>query len=82
MVLIGVLVGTLWGAGQALGGSEPVPGRVGDSRYQVQAGDTLWTIARREVGPEGDPRPLIADIHDLNGLPTSALRTGQVLVLP
>lgn len=83
MVLIGVLVGTLWAAGQALGGSDPAPGRDGGHhRYLVQAGDTLWTIARREVGPEGDPRPLIADIRDLNGLTTSALGTGQVLILP
>jgi nucleoid-associated protein YgaU len=52
------------------------------TRYVVRAGDTLWDIARARVGLEGDPRPLVADIREANGLGVSVLRTGDVLVLP
>ena len=82
MVLAGVLMGTLWAAGQALGGSDQVPGRSGGDRHRVQAGDTLWAIARREVGPEGDPRPLVADIRESNGLGNAVLVPGQTLIVP
>jgi len=78
-VLAGVLTAALWSAGGALGGSDPVP--VG-STYRVQPGDTLWELARREVGPAADPRPLIADIRALNDLSSPALRPGQVLAVP
>jgi LysM repeat protein len=78
--VVGVLTAALWAAGGALGGSEPLsaPGSV----YRVRPGDTLWDLARRQVGPEGDPRPLIADIRALNDLSSPALRPGQVLVVP
>jgi nucleoid-associated protein YgaU len=82
MILAGVLVGTLWAAGQALGGSGPAPGGSGGHRYRVQTGDTLWAIARREVGPEGDPRPLVADIRESNGLGNAVLMPGQTLIVP
>jgi nucleoid-associated protein YgaU len=51
-------------------------------RYVVRAGDTLWEIARAQVGDAGDPRPLIDEIRDLSGLATSSLRVGQVLLVP
>jgi LysM repeat protein len=75
---VALLPSLLWGAGAALGGSDPVFAR----RYRVRAGDTLWTIARREVGPEGDPRPFVADLRRANGITTSAIGAGQTLVLP
>jgi LysM repeat protein len=74
-----LVAGLLMAGGRALGDSESVPA---GQRYRVRSGDTLWAIARREIGPEGDPRPLIADIREANGLVTSALRPGQVLALP
>jgi LysM repeat protein len=79
VALVTVVAGFVAIGGRALGGSEPVAGA---ERYRVQAGDTLWAIARREVGPEGDPRPLVADIREANGLGTGILAPGQVLVLP
>jgi LysM repeat protein len=77
---MGVLTAALWAAGGALGGAEVV-GSAG-SIYRVRPGDTLWELARRQVGPEGDPRPLIADIRALNDLSSPALRPGQVLAVP
>jgi LysM repeat protein len=50
--------------------------------YRVRAGDTLWTIASGRLGSEADPRPLVEDIRDLNGLTRSVLVPGQILRLP
>jgi Tfp pilus assembly protein FimV len=77
-VLLLILAGLLWVGGQAAGGSDRSPGAV----YRVRAGDTLWAIATQRLGAEADPRPLIEDIRDLNGLSTSAVVPGQVLRLP
>jgi hypothetical protein len=79
-VLVAVLVSTLWAAGGAVGGSQADPGAV--RRHVVAEGETLWGIARRLVGPEGDPRPVIEIIRDENGLGTALLVEGQTLVLP
>jgi LysM repeat protein len=77
-VVLAALISLLWGAGRALGEAVPAPA----DRYRVEAGDTLWAIARNRVGPVGDPRPLVAEIREANGLTTSALYPGQMLVLP
>jgi LysM repeat protein len=79
-IAVGVLTAALWAAGGALGGSEPVAST--GPVYVVRPGDTLWDLARRQVGPEGDPRPLIADIRALNDLSSPTLRPGQVLAVP
>lgn len=47
----------------------------------VAPGDTLWGIAA-EIDPGADPRALIAEIRELNGLTQSGLVPGQVLVVP
>lgn len=73
-----VCLGLLWAAGQALSAAEQAP----VERYRVRDGDTLWAIARRRVGPAGDPRPVVADIREANGLATSALESGQTILLP
>ena len=52
------------------------------SRYLVQAGDTLWGIARDIVGPEGDPRPVVEQLRDLNGLGARPLPAGTTLLVP
>ena len=46
--------------------------------YVAQAGDTLWSIARR-VQPVGDPRALVARLELVAG--GAELRPGQVLTL-
>jgi len=49
-------------------------------RYRVRAGDTLWAIA--EARYAGDPREAVWKIARRNGLSSSAIVPGQVLVLP
>jgi LysM repeat protein len=50
--------------------------------YQVQAGDTLWDLAEEVAANEVDVRVVVADIKRMNGLETSALATGQTLLIP
>lgn len=50
--------------------------------YQVHAGDTLWSIASETITPGGDVRSMIATIRDLNELPTSVIRVGEILQIP
>ena len=45
----------------------------------VQPGDTFWSLAR-EVQPEGDIRPLVAQLSRAHG--GSSLRAGERVVLP
>jgi nucleoid-associated protein YgaU len=47
----------------------------------VQAGDSLWEIART-VDPQRDPRAVIAEIEDLNGLNDAPVVAGQALIVP
>ena len=49
--------------------------------YVVQPGDTLWRIATR-VAPGADPRPVIDDLAQANGLQAGSLVPGQVIRLP
>lgn len=71
-------VGVLGLAGRAFGDApEPRP-RV----LVIEAGQTLWSIARSEVGAEGDPRPLIEEIRELNQLGAAGLEVGQRLRVP
>jgi len=49
--------------------------------YVVHPGDTLWGIASRLVGPEGDPRPVMDDLVRSNGI-DGALAVGTRLTLP
>jgi nucleoid-associated protein YgaU len=77
-LLAALLVGSAGAVGRAAAGA--TDGRT--ERYVVQSGDTLWDIARARVGPEGDPRTMVADIREANGLGTAVLRSGEVLRLP
>jgi LysM repeat protein len=46
----------------------------------VRSGDTLWSIAERTHA--GDPREAIWKIRERNGLDSSTIVPGQVLVVP
>jgi nucleoid-associated protein YgaU len=48
----------------------------------VRPGDTLWGIAREIVGPEGDPRPVVTELRELNELEGRVLPAGVRLALP
>ncbi len=51
-------------------------------RYQVRAGDTLWSIAVGHYGDGVDIRQAIYDIRRANGLGRGVLQPGDVLRLP
>lgn len=63
----------------SLTGSAPVPASA-PSQVVVAPGETLWSIAER-VAPRRDPRPVVAQIRRLNGLPSGDVQAGQTLLL-
>ena len=77
VLLAGVLLGPVAGA---VAGPRHV--RAPATRtYVVEAGDTLWAIAAR-MQPGADPRPLIAQIQQVNGVDAGSLAPGRSLVIP
>lgn len=50
--------------------------------YSVRSGDTLWGIASGHVAPGDDIRILVEEIRTANGLDTSVIYPGQVLLIP
>jgi hypothetical protein len=50
-------------------------------RVVVRPGDTMWGIAVR-ADPDADPRAVIQQIIDDNGLKGTAILAGQVLWVP
>lgn len=50
-------------------------------RYVVAPGDTLWAIAG-EVAGDRDPRAVVHDIAQVNGVDAGSIVPGQVLLLP
>jgi hypothetical protein len=59
-----------------------VPARSEWRAVTVQAGDSLWGIAKQLAPPEADVRCVVADIRDRNSLDTATVFPGQVLVVP
>jgi hypothetical protein len=78
-LLSAAIVGVVATAGR---GQEPQTRAVSSHRYIVRPGDTLWSIARLQVGVAGDPRPLIQEIRTANALDVATLTPGAALVLP
>jgi hypothetical protein len=75
-----LVVGVVRSAGgvmEWLSGDLPSP-PVGRPVHVVQPGETLWSIART-LHPDGDIRPLVDRLVELNG--SDHLEVGQVLVL-
>ena len=84
LVLALVVVALAWAAARTESALGSVPASAPERRpvpstYLVQPGDTLWTIAR-QLKPEGDVRPVVHKLADLNG--GAELEVGQVLALP
>ncbi|MDY7543310.1 LysM peptidoglycan-binding domain-containing protein [Cryobacterium breve] len=47
----------------------------------IQSGQSLWQLAKR-IAPAADPREVIAEIVNLNQLPSESVQPGQRLALP
>lgn len=78
-ILSAAIVGIIATAGR---GQEPPARAVSSQHYIVRPGDTLWDIARLQVGPTEDPRPVIQEIRSANGLDAATLTPGVALLLP
>lgn len=78
LILIGVVLLVLLLA--ALGAARPSSGAAPETRYVVAPGDTLWAIAEASYG--GDPREGVWRIKERNGLGSSVLQPGMVLLVP
>jgi LysM repeat protein len=76
-----VAVAAAWGPvlGGTIGGQEVEA--VARSRYVVQPGDTLWSIAV-EIAPSEDPRPLVDAISSANAIDPTTLAPGRTIVIP
>lgn len=88
VVVLAVLVAVLFAAfslGRSASQASPPTGLSSPAPAQnivtVQAGESLWTMAQR-VAPDNDPREVVAQIRDLNGLASAQLVPGQQLLLP
>jgi hypothetical protein len=80
-LLAGVVVacGLLWGGrAVASGPSEPIEVRV----HVVEAGETLWQHAAALAEGGRDVRDVVDELVELNNLRSTALQTGQQLLLP
>lgn len=82
--MVAALVAAVLAAGRAAGGADGLPTSPGAPahRHVVQAGDTLWDIARARLGPESDPRPLVEAIRRANGIGPGDLTPGLELTVP
>lgn len=86
---ISVLVVTLalvaggWRLGQMFGGGETRAASDEEMAVvTVRPGDTLWKLAVSH-GPIGvDPRLIVAEIRELNGLSSPDLQPGMVVLVP
>ncbi|WP_407318232.1 LysM peptidoglycan-binding domain-containing protein [Isoptericola halotolerans] len=68
-----------WGAGAVA----DAPGRAMEVQLRTVApGETLWQYAESVAEPGDDLRDVVAELKELNGLRTTALQVGQVVVLP
>ena len=48
----------------------------------VQAGDTIWKIAKDNASKERDIRDLVYEIREINNLSTTSLKPGQIIKVP
>jgi LysM domain len=75
IVLLALAVLLLWAlfAGESGAGGP-------ERSYRVKPGDSLWSIAERTF--PGDPREGVWELRERNGIGSTTIVPGQVLVLP
>lgn len=50
---------------------------------EIEAGETLWDIAEREMGPGwSDIREYIHEVEELNGINGNMIKAGEYICLP
>ncbi len=50
---------------------------------EIEAGETLWDIAEREMGPGwSDIRAYIREVEQINGINGSMIKAGEYICLP
>ncbi len=89
VLLAGVPLVLLVAALVFLASSMTAPARAGDEvgqatetvRVNVAPGETLWSLAN-EFAPDRDPRDVVSEIVELNGLGSSVVQAGQAVALP
>jgi hypothetical protein len=80
IVVLGLLTAVLYGPVAGAVAGQRVPSATPQT-YIVATGDTLWGIASR-LRPGTDPRPIIQQIQQLNGVEAGSLAPGQRLLIP
>ncbi|WP_258070035.1 LysM peptidoglycan-binding domain-containing protein [Arthrobacter sp. SX1312] len=60
---------------------ESAPTATATVEVSVVTGETLWDLAVRHA-PERDPRDVVAEIVELNDLPSSVVQAGQSIAVP
>jgi nucleoid-associated protein YgaU len=82
-LVAGVVAAAFFGANSAVADSEAAGASASQTfdYVTVQAGETLWGLAE-EIAPSADPRDVIADIVNLNQLPSAEVQPGQKLAVP
>ena len=78
---LSVVVGQhLVGQGAAAATESPA-GRVRTQQVVVEQGDSLWSIAQ-QVAPGADPREIVTQLRELNGLRSNLIHPGDVVLVP
>lgn len=50
--------------------------------HTVESGETLWSITTDHYSPSEDPRPIIEEVRETNGLEDYRIHPGTTLQLP
>lgn len=82
LIAVPLAVGAIVGGVGALGADgSTTTGSTDYSYVTVHSGESLWQLAQ-QLAPKADPRDVVADISNLNGLDSGVIQPGQRLAIP
>ena len=81
LIALPLAAGAVLGIGAVAATATGTPASTSFAYVTVQPGESLWQLAE-QVAPDADPREVVADISDLNGLPSGVIQPGQRLAIP